>query len=129
MGRMTLGFGGIAASLLLGMLVLSVALYGLALSGHFPREHRAEALRGRGGTATIAVTAALAGAALVASGHIAASQAPWYLIVLFAGSALLMAPLVLARFPDSFVNGKLALWAFCCAAWLVAASLWLIVGP
>ena len=106
---MTLSWGGIAASLLLGALVLSIALYGLALSGHFPREHRAEALRGHGGAATIAVTAVLAAAALIACGYAAYRQAPWYLVILFAGSALLMAPLVLARFPDSFVNGKTAL--------------------
>jgi hypothetical protein len=126
---MSLNFSAVTASLLLGMLILTVALYGLALGGHFPREHRAEALRGHGGTATIAITAGLTAAALIACGYTAYTQAPWYLIILFAGSALLMAPLLLARFPDSFVNGRLALWMFCGAAWLVAASLWVIAKP
>ena len=123
---MTLNFGAVVASLLLGMQILTVTLYGLALSGHFPREHRAEALRGHGGTATIAITAGLSAAALIVCGYTAYTRAPWYLIVLFVGSALLMAPLVLSRFPDWFVNGRLALWTFCGAAWLVAASLWVI---
>lgn len=106
---------------LFAVLVLTVALYGLTLAGHFPAEHRGETLRSHQGTLIIAATAittTLAGAMAL---NVAINALPWPAAVIAAGAALLVAPLVLQKFPDSVVNGRRGLLGFAILAAALAA--------
>jgi len=93
-------------------LVLVLSLYGLAVSGHFPEEHRAATLRTVGGQlllwGTIALCAALTVCALAFAWH----RVPLYAAVIGGGFMVLIAPLLLQPLPDSFVNGRWALLMF-----------------
>ena len=93
-------------------LVLVLSLYGLAVSGHFPAEHRTPALRTGGGRlilwGTIALCAALALSALA----FAWVRVPLYAAVIGGGAMALIAPLLLQPLPDSFVDGRRALLTF-----------------
>lgn len=101
-----------AALTMFAMLVMSAALYGLTASGQFPVEHRAEALRSPGGAAVLWGTMAVGlGAAIVGLG-LAWATLPWTWAVIVGGGMLLVAPLVLQRFPDSFVDGRSGLLVF-----------------
>jgi hypothetical protein len=88
------------------LLVMSAALYGLTASGHFPSEHRAEVLRSTGGAAILWGTMALALATAIVGLALAWAMLPWTWAVIVGGAVLLMAPLVLQLFPDSFVDGR-----------------------
>jgi len=105
--------------------VLAIALYGLAVSGHFPAEGRSDRMRGTDGAAvlwgTIAATAFAAAAMLVKSWWVV----PWYVAVIGGGAMLLFAPLLLQRFPDSFVDGRTGLIAFSAATVTLAGLMWL----
>ena len=94
------------------LLVMSAALYGLTASGQFPSEHRAETLKSPGGIVLLWGTMALgvltAGVAL----FVAWIALPWTWAVIVGGGVLLMAPLVLQLFPDSFVDGRAGLLTF-----------------
>jgi hypothetical protein len=84
---------------------MAIALYGLTVSGHFPAEGRAEAMRGSGAIllwGSIAVAIAATGLTLLAG----LRALPWYALVIGGGAMLLFAPLVLRPLPDSFVNGR-----------------------
>ena len=90
-------------------LVLVLSLYGLTVSGHFPKEHRRASLRSAVGRiwlwGTIALCAALAFATLVfAWRHVPPAAA-----VIGGGAMVLIAPLVLRPLPDSFVDEAPAL--------------------
>ena len=104
-------------------LLLVLALHTLAASGQFPREHRAPALAsGVGGIVlygTIAVTITSLVVALLAAWRLI----PWYAAIIGGGLAILCAPLVLQRFPDRFVNGRGALFAFAGASIVLALLL------
>lgn len=93
-------------------LVLTLALYGLTVSGHFPAEHRAESLRGGLGAALLWSTMALAAFLLVGALVFAAQRLPVYAAVIGGGAMLLIAPLLLQPFPDTFVNGRRGLLTF-----------------
>jgi hypothetical protein len=92
--------------------VLLIALYGLSASGHFPAEHRATALKSGAGAAVFWGTLALASAAAPAVLASGLARLPWYAAVIGAGLMLLVAPLVLQRFPDRFVDGARSLLVF-----------------
>jgi hypothetical protein len=97
-------------------LILSVSLYGLTVSGHFPSEHRGETLRTLTGAAVLWSTMLVCAAAAVYAVSFASRTLPWYVSVLGAGGAILIAPLLLQPMPDAFVNGRLGLIAFALAA-------------
>jgi hypothetical protein len=101
-----------AALVAFALLVMSASLYGLTASGHFPSEHRPEALKSPTGAAILwgTMTVALA-TALVGLG-LAWTMLPWTWAVIVGGAVLLMAPLVLQLFPDSFVDGRVGLLVF-----------------
>ena len=105
--------------------VLTVALYGLTASGHFPTGARSERFRDGWGAltlwSTLIATALAAAAMLVSSWWIL----PWYLAVIGGGGALLFAPLLLQPLPDSFVNGRRGLLVFSAGAVLCAGLMWL----
>jgi hypothetical protein len=107
-------------------LVLVLALYGLAVSGHFPVEHRAEALRSGGGRLILWGTMALAMVLTVAALVLAWSRLPLYASVLGGGAMLLAAPLVLQPFPDSFVNGRRGLVSLTAVASVLALTAYVL---
>jgi hypothetical protein len=92
-------------------LVLVLALYALTVSGHFPAEFRAPALRTGFGTAVLWVTLVLACLLALAAVAVAWRSLPLYASVIAAGAMLLLAPLLLRPLPDSFVNGRSGLIA------------------
>lgn len=94
------------------LLVMSASLYGLTASGHFPSEHRAEALKSRAGAAILWGTMAVALATAIVGLVLAWLMLPWTWAVIVGGGVLLMAPLILQLFPDSFVDGRAGLLVF-----------------
>jgi hypothetical protein len=104
--------------------VLSVALYGLAMSGHFPAEHRAQALRSPAGAILLWGTLAVAVAAALGAVWLAWMRLPWPATVIGAGFAVLFAPLLLQPLPDRFVDGRTSLLVFSLAALVLAGIGW-----
>ncbi len=94
------------------LLVMSAALYGLTVSGQFPSEHRAEALRSASGVAILWGTMAVGLATAIVGLALAWAALPWTWAVIVGGAVLLMAPLILQLFPDSFVDGRAGLLVF-----------------
>ena len=103
-------------------LVLVCALYGLTISGHFPAEARADALRSSAGRivlwGTIAIVLGVSWQALA----LAWQHLPWALAVIGAGAMALIAPLVLRPLPDSFVDQPIALLAFAALGTVLALT-------
>ena len=97
-------------------LVCTCALYGLAASGHFPREHRAASLRSPAGATILFGTMAVAAAAALMGISFAVRSLPWYEAVIGGGLVLLATPLLLRPFSDDFVNGSAALLIFAAAS-------------
>lgn len=113
--------------LLFVALVLVLSLHGLAASGHFPREHRAPALASGLGKLVLYGSLAVAALCLLA-GLVAAWQLiPWYAAVIGGGGAILIAPLVLQKFPDRFVDGRASLLIFSATAALLTIPLLVLV--
>jgi hypothetical protein len=113
------------AELLLFMAgVLLLALYGLAASGHFPREFRAPVFRTGAGAIVMWGTMTAACVAGTVTLIVAWAILPWHMIVLGGGAMLLVAPLLLQPFPDRFVNGHISLLTFATGAMLFAAMIW-----
>ncbi|MCK9909064.1 hypothetical protein MXD81_07990 [Microbacteriaceae bacterium K1510] len=104
-------------------LILVLSLHGLAASGHFPREYRTAALASGRGTAVLYGSMMLAVLSLLAGLAAAWRVIPWYAAVIGAGGAILIAPLVLQKFPDRFVDGRAALVGFAGVAILLAGLL------
>lgn len=100
------------ALIVFALLVMSAALYGLTVSGQFPSEHRAEALRSGGGAAILWGTMAVGLATAIVGLALAWAALPWTWAVIVGGAVLLMAPLILQLFPDSFVDGRAGLLVF-----------------
>ena len=94
------------------LLVMSAALYGLTVSGHFPSEHRAETLKSTDGATILWGTMAVALATVLVGLLVAWWALPWTWAVIVGGGVLLVAPLILQLFPDSFVDGRAGLLAF-----------------
>jgi len=109
-------------------LVLVIFVFAIAVSGHFPAEHRAAALKSASGTAllwaTIAVVAVSALLALV----FAYRLIPWYAAVIGGGLMILAAPYVLQPFPDSIVNGRASLLTLAAAAAALDIAIWQLLG-
>jgi hypothetical protein len=124
-----LPLGAVVPLIFLMALLLSASLYGLAASGHFPREHRLPALTSISGRIILSGSIALATISL--AGGIAAA---WRLIplpaaVIGGGATILAAPLVLRLFPDRIVDGRGALVTFAGASALSAMLLiWLVLA-
>jgi hypothetical protein len=113
----------VALGLLMGCVLLA-ALYGLAASGHFPAEFRPQTLQRGWGVLVLWGTmlgTSLAGATALV---LAWRALPWYATVIGGGAMLLFAPLLLQPLPDSFVNGRRGLLAFCAAAVILAGLMW-----
>ncbi|MFN3745736.1 MAG: hypothetical protein ACK4TL_13620 [Hyphomicrobiaceae bacterium] len=100
------------ALILFALLVMSAALYGLTVSGQFPGEHRAETLRSPAGAAVLWSTMAAGLVTAIAGLALAWMALPWTAAVIVGGGVLLVTPLILRLFPDSFVDGRAGLVVF-----------------
>jgi hypothetical protein len=103
------------------LLLLSASLCGLAASGHFPAEHRAPSLRSGFGRVILFGSLALCLLCLFGGIAVVWRTVPWYAAVIGGGAMVLAAPLLLQRFPDSFVNGRGALVTFSSLSLLTTA--------
>lgn len=113
--------------LLLAALILTAALHGLAASGHFPLQPKA--LASGAGAVLLFGSMALVAVSLVGGIVCALRLVPWYSAIIGGGIALLAAPLVLAWFPDRFVDGRGALVTFAAASVILAILLlWPVTG-
>jgi hypothetical protein len=118
-----MSFGAWFDLLLFTTLLAAASLYGLAASGQFPREHRAEALRSAAGAAILFGSMVVMLLALLAGFFFAWQTIPWYAAVIGGGAPVLFAPLLLRPWPDKFVNGRAALLLFS----TIAAALALVM--
>ncbi|KAB2916738.1 MAG: hypothetical protein F9K29_10880 [Hyphomicrobiaceae bacterium] len=92
--------------------VLVLSMYGLTVSGHFPREFRAPSLTSALGIAVLWSTLAVAACLTVFALAFAWRRVPTYAAVIGGGGMVLIAPLLLQPLPDSFVNGRRGLLVF-----------------
>lgn len=116
------------ALILFVALTLSVSLYGLTVSGHFPNEHRAQSLRSLSGAAVLWGTMALSIASAFYAVAFAVGTLSWYVAIIAGGAALLIAPLLLQSLPDRFVNGRRGLVTFASFAVTLAILAWKLGG-
>ncbi len=108
------------------LLLLIFSLHTLAASGQFPREHRAPVLASSLGSIVLYGTITVEIASLVVALFAAWRLIPWYAAVIGGGLAILVAPLVLQRFSDRFVDGRASLLSFAAMGALLAILLvWL----
>jgi len=108
------------------LLMLVLSLHALSASGHFPREHRAAALRSLLGVVILHGTILVGLTALIAGLWAAWRLIPWYAAVIAGGLAILAAPLVLQEFSDSFVDDRRSLLSFAGASVALAIMLLLL---
>jgi len=94
-------------------LVLLVTLYALALSVHFPAEHRRASLRSTRGRAILWGSTMAAGIAALLAIRLGIRALPWHIAVLAGGAAILLAPMFLKPLPDRLIDdrGGLVLFA------------------
>lgn len=108
------------------LLVLAAALQGLAASGHFPSRERGAKSTSQPGRATLLASIAVTLLALIAGCMAVPRLTSWSAAIIAGGFSLLFAPLLLRVFPDRFINGAGALFAFTGATLAAAAVLiWL----
>jgi hypothetical protein len=110
-------------------LMLAAALYGLAVSGHFPGRQKGTAFASAFGAVILFSSVALMIAAV--AGGIAAALyfVPWYAAIIGGGFGLLAAPLVLRGFSDRFVDGRGAPLVFAAISlMLLFLLIWLAIG-
>jgi hypothetical protein len=102
-------------------IVLSVTVYGLALSAHFPAEHRRASLSGPTGRLILWGTMAASGLAAAAAIRLGWAFLPGYAAVIAGGLAILAAPLVLKPLPDHLIDERRGLLVFAAFAATFAA--------
>jgi hypothetical protein len=105
-------------------LMLLASLAALSASGHFPKASRLPAIAKGFGPAILWMSIAVMATAVVSGAAAAWTLMPWYAVVIGGGGAILLAPLVLQRFPDRIVDGKSALIGFSAGAALFALLLY-----
>src|SRR5260370_28750859 len=113
-----LGFVGWVELLRFMGLLLCVALYVLAASGHFRHEHRPASLKSASGTVILYGSMAGACACFLIGLASIWNLVPWYAAIIGGGLVILAAPPNLRSFPDSLVNGRAALVGFSALAGL-----------
>jgi len=101
-------------------LVLTLTLYGLTLSIHFPSEHRRPSLKGGLGSAVLWSTMAIAIAAALLAIRLVFVALPVYVAIIAGGVAILVAPLLLKPLPDSLIDNRGGLVLFAGLAALLA---------
>ena len=102
--------------LLFMILLLDLSLMGLAASGHFPRTQES---RDRIPPIDLYGSMAVGLLALIVGLAAAYKAIPWYAAVIGGGVSVLAAPLLLQKFSDKFVDGRIALMVFSAIAVVV----------
>ncbi len=93
------------ALVLFSVLVLTIALFGLSLSGHFPTQAQKLGQKDVLTRAVVVSCIIVVALATARTFGIALHHLPAPMAIIGGGAALLAAPLVLQRFPDTFVDG------------------------
>ena len=96
--------------------VLVITLLFLCLSGHFPFAHQQPKLKELPGRLLMAASVLLGAISVAQVIGFANRQLPIPVAIICAGLALLVAPLVLQRLPESFVEGRRGLAALAALA-------------
>ncbi|MFM9939263.1 MAG: hypothetical protein ACKVP7_07195 [Hyphomicrobiaceae bacterium] len=96
------------ALLLFAALVMTIAMFGLSLSGHFPAPQKRE-LKDLPGRALLIFSIVVVAFSTAKALGLAMGRLPPPVAVIGAGAALLAAPLALKKLPDSFVDGRLGI--------------------
>jgi hypothetical protein len=109
------------------LLMLTVTLYGLSASGHFPRAS-VDTLNSPVNVLILYGTIVIVLLCLMAGLWTTWWLIPWHVAVIAGGLAILAAPPVLQRFPDNFVDGSRSLLSFCGASAGLAIVLLLFVA-
>jgi hypothetical protein len=108
------------------LLVVAASLQGLAASGHFPLQGDCVKSASRPGRATLFASIAVTLLALIAGCTAVPRLTSWSAAIIAGGFSLLFSPLLLRIFPDRFINGAGALFAFTGTTLAAAAILiWL----
>jgi hypothetical protein len=97
-------------------LLLTVSMYALAASGHFPREHRMQKFETAFGRIVLFGTIVFSIVCAALGIYFIHASVPWYAAVIGGGAMVLAAPLVLQLFSDQFVDGRTSLLTFSGAA-------------
>ncbi len=123
-GQVTMTTAALLPLALFVILLLHLALLGLAASGHFPRRPAPDQI------AAIDLYGAIAVGTLTLVVGIAAAikLVPWYALVIGGGLSVLCAPLLLQRFSDRFVDGRVALMIFSALAMALTLTLVFLGG-
>lgn len=94
-----------AALVLFSALVLTIALFGLSLSGHFPTQAQKLGSKDVITRAVVVSCIIIVALSTAKTFGIALKHLPAPMAIIGGGAALLAAPLVLQRFSDTFVDG------------------------
>jgi hypothetical protein len=123
-GQVTMTTAALLPLALFVILLLDLALLGLAVSGHFPRRPASDQIPAIDLYGAIAVGTLT----LVVGVAAAIKLVPWYALVIGGGLSVLCAPLLLQRFSDRFVDGRAALMVFSALAMALTLTLVFLGG-
>ena len=104
-------------------LLVVLSLHGLAASGHFPRRYRSTPFTSGAGPTILFASIAIAALSLFIGVAYAWRTIPWYAAILGGGAAVIVAPMILQRLPDPFVDGRSALIIFTGSGALLALTM------
>ncbi len=93
------------ALLLFAALIVTIAMFGLSLSGHFPAPQNRQ-LKDWPARALIICSIIVVAFCTAKALGLAMGRLPAPIAIIGAGAALLVAPLILKSLPDSFVDGR-----------------------
>lgn len=105
---------------LFAVTVLVLTLFLLTVSTHFPTTERRANLRSATGRALLWGSVVVAGLAAIMAARLAWLALPGYAVVLAAGTAVLVAPLMLKPLSDQFLDSPAGLVVFAVTALVLA---------
>ena len=111
---------GVGQLLVFSSLVLAITLYGLTVAIYFPKHARSETPLDWPMRLLIGVTIPVIALSAVHAFGFALSRLAGPAAIIGAGLAMLLAPVVLKRFSDSVVDGRVGLVAFAVLTGLLA---------
>ncbi len=111
---------GVTDVLVFSGLVLAITLYGLVVAVYFPKQARTVEKRDWPTRALIGITIPIVALSTVHGFGFALSRLPGPIAIIGAGLAMLVAPVVLKRFTDTVVDGRVGVVAFAGVTGLLA---------
>lgn len=94
------------AAALLAATVLILAMFGLTLIGHFPVAQRRAEFKTTAGRLLLALSIVVVALVTAKTLGFAIERVPGPVAIISTGAALLAAPVLLQKLPDSFVDGR-----------------------